>query len=281
MRQIKINIRFLVLVSVFLLSFTQFLTTVYGQSGNDFKWPHGAKAAFCLTYDDGFFNHINKVVPLLKKYHFKATFYLTPLSGSINLEMEKWKSLAKDGHELGNHTVYHPCSKSGGAEWVKDYYDLDKYTTEQILAEIQVANTFLQALDGKKTRTFAYPCTDMYAGGLSFRDSVAHYATAARGGFYEPPEPLNPLDIDIYNVPAWGPNNNSSKDLIAYIKTILEKGTLGAFIFHGIGEEPMRVSEQDHETMLKFLDAHRNEIWVTTFQEATDYLISYRQRNKQ
>jgi len=280
MQQIKTNIRFLVLVSVFLLSFTQFLTTVYGQSKNDFKWPNGAKAAFCLTYDDGFFSHINKVVPLLKKYHFKATFYLTPVSGSINLEMEKWKSLAKDGHELGNHTVYHPCRKSE-AEWVKDYLDLDKYTIEQILAEIEVANTFLQALDGKKTRTFAYPCTHMYAGGLSFKDSVAHYATAARGGFYEPPEPLNPQDIDIYNAPAWGPNNNSSKELIDYIKAVLEKGSFGAFIFHGIGEETMKISEEDHEEMLKFLDAHRKEIWVTTFQEATNYLISYRQRNRQ
>ena len=280
MRQIKTNIRFLVLVSVFLMTFTQLVTTVYCQSRNDFKWPNGAKAAFCLTYDDGFFSHINKVVPLLKKYHFKATFYPTLASSSIKLEMEKWKSLVKDGHELGNHTVYHPCRKSD-AKWVKDYLDLDKYTTEQILAEIELANSFLQALDGKKTRTFAYPCTEMYAGGLSFKDSVAHYATAARGGSYEPLVPPNPLDIDIYNVPAWGPNNNSSKDLIAYIKSILEKGTLGAFIFHGVGEEPMIVSKEDHETMLKFLDAHRNEIWVTTFKEATDYLISYRKRNKQ
>lgn len=280
MRQIKPNIRFLVLVSVFLLSYTQLLTTVYCQSRNDFKWPNRAKAAFCLTYDDGLSSHISTVLPMLKRYRFKATFYPTLASSSIKLEMEKWKSLVKDGHELGNHTVYHPCRKSD-MKWVKDYLDLDKYTTEQILAEIEVANSFLQALDGKKTRTFAYPCTHMYAGGLSFKDSVAHYATAARGGSYEPPEPLNPLDIDIYNVPAWGPNKNSSKDLIAYIKTILEKGTLGAFIFHGIGEEPMIVSKEDHETMLKFLDAHRNEIWVTTFQEATDYLISYRQRNKQ
>ena len=275
MRQIKTNNRLLVFVSVFLLCFTQ-VTKVYCQSGNDFKWPNGAKAAFCLTYDDGFFSHINTVVPLLKKYHFKATFYLTPLSGSINQEMERWKSLAKDGHELGNHTVYHPCSES-----VKSYLDLDKYTTEQILAEIAVANTFLQALDGKKTRTFAYPCTQMYAGGLSFKDSVPHYATAARGGSYDPLVPPNPLDIDIYNVPAWGPNNNSSKELIAYVQSILDKGTLGAFIFHGIGEEGMKISEVDHEAMIKFLDAHRNEIWVTTFKEATDYLISYRQKNKQ
>ena len=280
MRQIKTNIRLLVLVSVFLLSFTQLVTTAYCQSTNDFKWPNGAKAAFCLTYDDGLPSHISTVVPLLKKYHFKATFYPTLASSSIKLEMEKWKSLVKDGHELGNHTVYHPCRKSD-AKWVKDYLDLDKYTTEQILAEIAVANSFLQSLDGKKTRTFAYPCTHMYAGGLSFKDSVAHYATAARGGSYEPLVPPNPLDIDIYNVPAWGPNNNSSKDLIGYIKSILEKGTLGAFIFHGVGEKPMIVSKEDHETMLKFLDAHRNEIWVTTFQEATDYLISYRQRNKQ
>lgn len=280
MRPIKLNIRFLVLGSVFLLTYTQLLTTAYSQSRNDFKWPNGAKAAFCLTYDDGLPSHISTVVPILKRYHFKATFYPILTSTSIKLEMEKWKSLVKDGHELGNHTVYHPCRKSE-YKWVKDYLDLDKYTTEQILAEIEVANTFLHALDGKKTRTFAYPCTNMYAGGLSFKDSVAHYATAARGGFYEPPEPLNPLDIDIYNVPAWGPNNNSSKELIGYIKAILEKGTLGAFIFHGIGEEPMIVSKEDHETMLKFLDAHRNEIWVTTFKEATDYLISYRQRNKQ
>jgi len=280
MRQIKFNIRFLVLVSVFLLGYTRLQTTIYYRSGNDFKWPNGTKAAFCLTYDDGLSSHISTVVPLLKKYRFKATFYPTLASSSIKLEMEKWKSLVKDGHELGNHTVYHPCRKSE-AEWVKDYLDLDKYTIEQILAEIEVANTFLQALDGKKTRTFAYPCTHMYAGGLSFKDSVAHYATAARGGFYDPPEPLNPQDIDIYNAPAWGPNNNSSKDLIGYIKSILEKGTLGSFIFHGVGEGPMIVSKEDHETMLKFLDAHRNEIWVTTFQEATDYLISYRQRNKQ
>ena len=116
---------------------------------------------------------------------------------------------------------------------------------------------------------------------MYFKDSIAHYATAARCGFYEPPEPLNPRDLDIYNAPAWGPNNNSSKELIDYIKAVLEKGSFGAFIFHGIGEETMKISEEDHEEMLKFLDAHRNEIWVTTFQEATNYLISYRKRNKQ
>ena len=95
MQQFKPNIRFLVLVSVFLLGYTQLPTTVYCQSGNDFKWPNGARAALCLSYDDGLPSHISTVLPILKRYHFKATFYPILTSGSIKLEMEKWKSLVK------------------------------------------------------------------------------------------------------------------------------------------------------------------------------------------
>ena len=57
---------------------------------------------------------------MLKRYHFKATFYPTLASPSLYNEMDKWKNLATEGHELGNHTVYHPCQKSKiGMEWVR------------------------------------------------------------------------------------------------------------------------------------------------------------------
>ena len=70
MRQIKPKIRFLVLVSVFLLSYTQLLTTVYCKSGNDFKWPNGARAALCLTYDDGLSSHIKYGCTHIKQISF-------------------------------------------------------------------------------------------------------------------------------------------------------------------------------------------------------------------
>jgi|GEM_PF-2613849 len=88
-----------------------------------FQWPNGAQSALSLTYDDGLPSHINTVAPILKKYNFKATFYITMSSPSLYEEMSKWKSLAIEGHELGNHTNYHPCQKSvEGMEWVPDYY---------------------------------------------------------------------------------------------------------------------------------------------------------------
>ena len=239
----------------------------------EFEWPNGAKSAISLTYDDGLPSHINTVAPMLKKYNFKATFYPTLSSLSLYDEMDKWKNLATEGHELGNHTVYHPCQKSGiGMEWVKDYHDLDKYTVEQISEEIQLANTLLLAMDGKKTRTFAYPCAHYFAGGESYRGVILSQFPSARGSSEERKELIELSDIDLYNVPSWAPNNHGANELISYIQNIIDLETFSTLTFHGIGEEYMIVSKSAHEEMLKFLDSNRDKIWVATFQEITEYL---------
>jgi len=241
----------------------------------EFEWPNGAKSAISLTYDDGLPSHINTVAPMLKKYDFKATFYPTLASPSLYDEMDKWKNLATAGHELGNHTVYHPCQKSGiDMDWVKDYLDLDNYTIEQISEEIQLANTMLLAMDGKKSRTFAYPCSHYFAGGKSYRGFVTSQFPSARGASEEQKDLLKLSDIDLYNVPSWAPNNHGADDIISYIQDIIDHNTFSTLTFHGIGAEHMTVSKEAHEEMLKFLDSNRDKIWVGTFEEVTEYLES-------
>jgi len=247
------------------------------QKETKFVWPNGAKAAICLTYDDGLPSHVNTVVPMLNKYNFKGTFYPTLASSSLYDQMSQWKALAKDGHELGNHTVYHPCRKSGeGMEWVKDYLDLDNYTTDQIVSEIELANSFLMALDDGKNRTFAYPCAHFRAGGNSYKDSLYIRFSAARDSNEEKKLPIKLDSIDIYSVQSWAPNQHKAEDLIDYIDQIIAAQTLSTITFHGVGAEHMRVSKNAHEEMLKYLDANRDKIWVATFQAATDYLKSNR-----
>ncbi|MEO9964554.1 MAG: polysaccharide deacetylase family protein [Reichenbachiella sp.] len=262
-----------ILTGLFLLYFTLVQKPVWGQSEEDFVWPNGAKAALCLTYDDGLPSHVNTVVPMLNKYNFKATFFPTLTSPSLYDEVEKWKSLAKNGHELGNHTVYHPCQKSMmGMEWVKDHQDLDKYTIEQVFDEIKLANSFLQAIDGKKDHTFAYPCAHQYAGGKSYKDSLHLYATAARWSAMDQEELASIEQIDLYQITSWAPDQHGANDLIAYIEKVIKANTLSTITFHGVNAEHMIVTKDAHEKMLQFLDDHRDEIWVTTFKEATDYL---------
>ncbi len=253
------------------------ITTSCAQTKKEFQWPNGAKSAVALTYDDGLPSHVNTAAPMLKKYNFKATFYPTLSSPSLFDEMEKWKGLATAGHELGNHTVYHPCQKSGvDMDWVPDHYDLDTYTSEQIAEEIKLANTLLLAMDGKKTRSFAYPCSHYFAGGKSYKGFVSSQFPSARGSSEEQKQLMALSDIDLYNVPSWAPNNHGADELIAYIQNIIEQETLSTLTFHGIGAEHMTVSIEAHEKMLRFLDANRDKIWVATFEEVTAYLESER-----
>ncbi len=266
------------LPSLLIGGFFMIKSNLFCQQNPDFTFPNGAKAAICLTYDDGLPSHIHTVVPALDKYGLKGTFYITLSSSSVKEEMEKWKQLATNGHELGNHSVYHPCQASQpGMDWVKPQYDLDHYSVEQMIAEIQVGNSFLQALDGDTVRTFAYPCGHFLAGGESYIEALKTQSTAARGAAYGQSNFPSPRDIDPYRVPAWSPSNVEGKDLIAYIESVIKHQTLSTLCFHGVGAEYLSVSKEAHEELLQYLAAHRSEIWVATFKEATDFLISKRQ----
>ena len=58
-----------------------------------------------LTFDDGPSDNVNQILPLLKKYNAKATFFL------IGEEIEKYpveaKKIAEEGHQIGNHSYSH------------------------------------------------------------------------------------------------------------------------------------------------------------------------------
>lgn len=242
-----------------------------------FAWPNGAKAAICLTYDDGLASHINTVGPALKKYGLSATFYPTMASPSIQTDMEAWRQLAKAGHELGNHTLYHPCQKSQpGMDWVPEWYDLDGYSLPQLLGEVQIANTFLQALDDQISRSFAYPCGQFHAGGQDYTKALKAHSSAARDAS-ESQLPLPSLqNIDLFHIPSWAPNGHDAKALIAYVEKVIEKQTMSSFTFHGIGAEHMQVSVEAHETLLRYLIKNKDRIWVTTVEEAATYLRKHR-----
>src|SRR4051812_44818522 len=101
------------------------------------KW-NGHKAAVVLTYDDALNVHLDNVVPALDSAGLKGTFYLTVSSEAFTKRMDEWKLTAIKGHELGNHTMYHPCMGGKGREWVKAEYDLNTYTLRRIEDEIKM-----------------------------------------------------------------------------------------------------------------------------------------------
>jgi sialate O-acetylesterase len=230
---------------------------------HDFSWPGKARAAVCLTYDDGLDCHLDIAAPALERHGFRGTFYVTGTSSSLYQRTEAWREMAARGHELGNHTLFHPCH-GDRFDWVRPEYDLNSYTFHQLKAELQVASSLLKAVDGEEERSFAYTCTNTTIDGVSFVDSIRGMFPAARGGG---PLPERMDRIDIHNVPSWGVADPTGAELIAYVEQAREKGTLAVIMFHSVGGGYLNVSEQAHEQLLEYLEQHREEIWVAPFKE--------------
>src|SRR5215203_2297392 len=74
----------------------------------------GKKCALVITYDDAIDQHLDNAVPLLDSLGLKATCYITAYSTSMQTRLNDWKKLVVSGHELGNHTWFHPCSGGKG-----------------------------------------------------------------------------------------------------------------------------------------------------------------------
>ncbi|MDB4919798.1 polysaccharide deacetylase family protein [Mucilaginibacter sp.] len=234
-------------------------------------WPHHKKAVIVLTYDDALDSQLKTAIPQLDVHNFKGTFFLTGELNSITIS--KWRAAAAEGHELANHTLFHPCL----SETMPDNpaNAAENYSIYQIIREIYTMNNFLYALDGKSSRTYAYPCTETEVGGKSYVDSLRKSGLikyARVGGDTE--AVINDFKkLDPLQVPSYGLDDSTSGDkLIAFVKKVEQSGGMGVFMFHGIGADYITTSTEAHKELLNYLAINRKEIWVATFQQAMDYI---------
>ena len=135
-----------------------------------------------MTYDDAIDADLDRVVPALDSMGFKGTFYIIGSSPVVSRRLGEWRAAAQEGHELGNHALFHPCDGSkAGRSFVQADFDLSRYTVNRAVSEIRVNNALLNAIDGKTRRTFAYPCGDLTIGDSLFYSGLRKDFVAARG----------------------------------------------------------------------------------------------------
>ena len=263
-------------LSLVCLLFLTTLSDIEAQKTRDGLW-NNKKCAVVLTYDDAMDVHLDNVVSVLDSLELKATFYVTGSSSSLAARLPEWRAVAQAGHELGNHTLFHPChGKSKDRKWVKPEYDLDDYTITRFMDEIKVENTLLSAIDGKQKRTFAYTCGDSTAGDSSFVRSLKKYVVAARGV----QNGLNYIDsINLFNIKIIGVRKQPVEKLIEKISAAQKEGALLVFLFHGVGGGvPYSISASEHKKLVSYLKQHDNDIWVAPMIEIAEY-IRARQKN--
>jgi len=238
----------------------------------------GKKCAVVITYDDAINQHLDNAIPVLDSLKLKATFYVTAFSTSMQARLNDWKKIAANGHDLGNHTLYHPCLGGKGREWVAPDYEMNKYTVRRMIDETRMTNLFLQALDGKTKRTFAFTCGDMKIGDSSFIYAMKDDFIAARAVRAEMHK-IN--EIDLMNMDCYVVNGESGAQMIEWAKKAMETNSLLVVLFHGVGGgNSLNVSLQAHREFLTYLKQHEKDAWVAPMIEVAEYIKAWQAKGK-
>jgi peptidoglycan/xylan/chitin deacetylase (PgdA/CDA1 family) len=254
------------------------LLALYGMTihAAGFVWPPGAdgnprSAAIVLTYDDALKSQLDIAIPQLDAAKLPGTFFL---DGDLSTEdMRRWRDVASRGHELGNHSMFHPCPRAMLPD--RRNYLTDSYDVQRMLEEIASMNNVLFGIDTKTRRTFSVPCSQTLVGGADYTDPLRQSGliTAVRtGGDQWNSVVGDPAKLDLFRVPSHGPvKDPGASELIAYVERVRDARGLGVLQFHGVGGDYLDVSAATHQALIDYL-RQRPDIWVGTFQEVMDHV---------
>jgi hypothetical protein len=238
-------------------------------------WPDGAACAVSLSYDDSIPVHHLHVAPLLEEHGLRATFYLSVR----NLESpEAWKAIAARGHELGNHSLFHPCRRepTPGFAWLAEAYDLKGYTPGRFRDELIVANLVFDLLDGRRPRTYGNNCTNLTIGRGENEQPMdpilAELFVAARGTITN--RPVDPARPEFTRLGHYSGDGKSFAQLREEIDQARAGGGWIIYMFHGVGTgtHPLFVADDEHRQLITWLAQERGKIWTAPVVQVASYL---------
>jgi len=241
-------------------------------------WPEGCWGAVSLTFDDGHPSQLEKGVPLLGDVVLNGTFYLNPRGegDSWRDTLAAWQIVARMGHEIGNHTLSHPCPNSYAAE-PTSRGGLEDLSLQDLESDILKAEQRLRTMFPEQgERSFCYPCYMSYVGSGATRQSyvpvVARHFAAARG---LGERANNPFNCDLHYLHSWDAARRGGAELIGLVERSVAQGRWGILTFHGLEATHLPVALSDFSELMAHLDRHRQRIWtaplITVAQRIADW----------
>ena len=243
-------------------------------------YPDGCRSAVSLSFDDGMNCQLEVAVPLLNDREMPATFYIPPrnLRADTNDWAERlsaWKEILQQGHEIGNHTLSHICSRSFSNSLDGQY--LETMTIQDIEADIMEAERRLNEVLGTTQRTFCYPCYQDYVGeGLTRQTYVPfiaeHFVAARSRGEYA----NYPLTCSMPYLWSYPVEHMSGAAMIQLIERSRSLGQWCILAFHGIDVGSLSVTQKDFLEVCDYLARDRGDIWIAPVIDVARRVLDWR-----
>ena len=244
------------------------------KTSSDFQWPEGKKIALSLTFDDARLTQIDKGIPLLDTYGVKATFYVSP--NSMKQRLDGWKKAVVNGHDIGNHSIVHPCS--GNFLWARQKA-LEDYTIKQMRNELDSANMIIKNLLGVEPVSFGYPCGQKYVGRgkktRSYIPLISKMFESGRGWLDEAPN--DPSYCDMAKLYGMELDGKSFEQVLKLIETTKTQGGWLILAGHEMNDSGNQTSHLSTiEALCKYAMDPANGIWIDNVHKIASYVNSVR-----
>lgn len=225
-----------------------------------FAWPNGAEAAVSLTYDDTLPSQLDNALPAVDQQGLKMTFFLITNSLESAALRARYTAALGAGHELGSHSVTHPCETASYTLATMDNTELDPSITT------------LRSMGATAPFTYAYPCgTSTVGSSQSYIPEVTARFSAARGvsGII-----ADPKTVDLGNTPGMFPpeTDTTGSTAIGYVTQARSQRGWVIFGFHGVGGDYLIYPKTGHDALVQYLGANKAKVWTATFRDVAAYV---------
>jgi peptidoglycan/xylan/chitin deacetylase (PgdA/CDA1 family) len=241
-------------------------------------WPHGARMALSLSFDDGRESQVTVGTPLFKRHKAKVTLFVVP--SAVEPQLDAWKQAVADGHEIGNHSLTHACS--GNFTWSRERA-LEDYTLPRMREELAEANRRIHTLLGVTPRTFAYPCGQKFVGRgrntQSYVPLIAELFVSGRGWLDESAN--DPAFVDLAQTMGVEMDGQEFADLKPLLDQARTRGSWLVLAGHDIGSggrQTTRTSMLD--ALLTFVADPAQGVWLAPVGDVAERVASHQSTDK-
>jgi len=240
------------------------------EAANPFQWPDGKRAAVSLSFDDARLSQVDTGLALLKEQRVKVTFFVE--ATNIEKRLDGWKKAVADGHEIGNHSLTHPCT---GNYAFSRHNALEDFSLQMMAAQLDDANAEIQRLLGMKPKTFAYPCGQKFVGrGMDVRSYVplvAERFLVGRG--YLDESANDPAFCDLAQAMGTPFDDMDFEQMKNLVDQAAKDGRWVIFVGHEIGKRGYQVTDTVAlKALCEYLKDPANAVWFGTVEEVAEHI---------
>jgi peptidoglycan/xylan/chitin deacetylase (PgdA/CDA1 family) len=247
-----------------------FCEQIFAQDSARMAWPERKQVAISLSFDDARESQVTGGTALLDQYNIKATFFVVP--GYVEKQLDGWKKAVASGHEIGNHTMTHPCTEN--FDWSR-HNALENYTLDKMKEQMQLCNKRIEELLNVKMEVFAYPCGQKFVGRgeqtKSYVPLVAKMFLLGRGWMDEGAN--DPYYCNFSQLTGVEMDGKNFDQILPMIETAKKKGQWLVLAGHEMaesGDQTTRLSML--KQLAEYVNNPANGVWIAPMGTVAKYI---------